>query len=603
MANKLEPVESTKSVRSSIFRSFTLLILAALAAFLSFFYLYISGILRDRAVSALGDSALSMARSIDTEIAKMSNISLSVSGSGLLKRLFAEHAAIAAGLPESDARLKAYLSARRITELLVTIVGPLKPVPQVNLYDFSGGMIGSGTASGEFRRRLSDMDWYPDLDQHWGAKLVTPPGRDALLDDLFPLYRERSYVSLCRSFFDDARGLIGVVEVKQFYDEIFKDLSGRKEFVAVIDQDGRQIYPFAQAEGGGWGVAASRLRLGEAGTVELPAGRSRAIAITRECKQIGWRVLAARREADFLRPVTQFALLGGLVALLILAASALAVSRLALKITTPIGRMRSALASLELEDMAEGSPPFPPAGLDELEELEASFAGMQSKLRSSIRDALEAKTHETRATMLALQSQMDPHFIYNMLTIISIMAEERMNDSIREAIGHLTHLLRYISSGSSSYVTLAAEVEYARRYLACMKIRFGEGLDYSISLPSELEDIVVPKLIIQPLVENCMKYGINREPPWRVELSVSGGEGWRARVGDDGPGFPEAALESLNAPAGGGEALGIGGMGLRNIAARLRLYYADAAVFVADNRPEGGALVTIGGSLGRPEKI
>jgi len=594
-------VKSTKSVRSSIFRSFTLLILAALSLLLLFFDFFISSILRERAASALADSASSMARSIDTEIAEMSNISLSVSGSGLLKRLFAEHDSIGRSGAGSGARLEAYLSARRITDLVVTIIGPLKPVPQVNLYDLAGGMIGAGTASGFFPRRLADMPWYPDLDQRWGAKLITAPDRDPLLDDLFPLYRARSYVSLCRSFFNEARGLIGVVEVKQFYDEIFKDLSGRQEFVAVLDQEGRQIYPFSPAEGGGWAAAAGRVRRGEASTVELANGRVRAVAIAEECKQMGWRVVAARRESDFLRPVAQIGLLGGLVTLLILAASALAVSRLALRITTPIDRMRSALSTLELGELAGGSPLFPPAGLDELEGLEAAFAEMQRKLHSSMSDALEAKTHETRATMLALQSQMDPHFIYNMLTTISIMAEERRHDSIKEAIGHLAHLLRYISSGSSSFVTLEAEVEYARRYLACMKIRFGEGLEYSISLPRELSGIVVPKLILQPLVENCMKYGINREPPLRVDIAVTEGEGWLACVRDDGPGFTGEALEYLNAPAPGedGALLEIGGLGLRNIAARMRLHYSDQAVFRAENSPEGGASVTIGGSRGR----
>ena len=594
-------MKSKKSVQSSIFRSFTLLILAAVAVFSAFFYFYISGILRDRAISALSDTATSMARSIDGEIAKMSNISLNVSGSSLLKRLFAERGSIGSGMAGPEAKRERYLQLRRISDIVVTIIGPLKPLPQVNLYDLRGGMIGAGIASGEFPLALEAMDWFPDLDLKSGSKLVTKPRRDLLLEDTFPLYRERSYVSLCRALFDEARETIGVVEVKQFYDEIFKDLAGRREFVAVVDQEDGQIYPFPAAEGRGWGGAAGFLRGGRTASVALPDGSGRATAVMRDCKQIGWRVIVARREAELLRPLTRFALLSCLAGLLVLAASALAASRLALRITTPIGRIRSALASLEWEDLAAGGSPFPPAGLGELEELEAAFSGMRLKLRESIHEALDARTHEMRATMLALQSQMDPHFIYNMLAIIGIMAEEGMNDSIREAIGHLTHLLRYISSGGSSYVTLAAEVEYARRYLACMKIRFGAGLDYSIGLPPSLEGVIVPKLIVQPLVENCMKYGIEREPPWRIWIEVSETEaGWEALVADDGPGFPEAVLKSLNASSGGGEAVaapdslgGSAASGLRNIAARLRLFYARRRRYSPiEQRPgSGGARV------------
>ena len=586
-------VKSRKGVQASIFRSFTLLILAVVAVFSAFFYFYVSGILRDRAISALSDTAVSMARSIDGELAKMSNISLSVSSSGLLKRLFAERASVVRGMPEAEAKRERYLHLRRIADIVVTIIGPLKSVPQVNLYGLQGGMLGAGIASGEFPRSLKTMDWFPDLDLRYGSKLVTPPGRDLLLDDTFPLYKERSYVSLCRAFFDDSREALGVVEVKQFYDELFKDLMGRKEFVAVVDQEDRQIFPFAPVEGEGWGHALGRLRGGASGSVGVPGGKGRAIAVVHECKQIGWRVIIARSETELLQPVARFAAMSALAAVLVLAASAFAASRLALRITTPIGRIRSALASLEWQDTAKDGVAPPPEGLGELEELEAAFFGMRRKLRESVHEALESRTHELRATMLALQSQMDPHFIYNMLAIIGIMAEEGMYDPIREAIGHLTHLLRYISSGTSSYVTLAAEVEYARRYLACMKIRYAEGLEYSIVLPTTLEEVMVPKLIIQPLVENSIKHGFSKK------VGV-----WSARVSDNGPGFDPETLESLNAPPAeedeglGAGSLGIGGLGLRNIKARLRLYYAESAVFTAGNGPSGGAQVVIGGGHG-----
>jgi two-component system sensor histidine kinase YesM len=199
---------------------------------------------------------------------------------------------------------------------------------------------------------------------------------------------------------------------------------------------------------------------------------------------------------------------------------------------------------------------------------------------------------------------MDPHFVYNMLTTIGIMAEEGMTRQIAESVGNLTHLLRYISSGTSSVVSIGEEMEYAERYLACMKVRFREGLFYDIGIPQEILAVRVPKLIVQPVIENVMKYGLSGRPPWHVSIhGEAEGRRWQIVVRDDGAGFPpdrlarlreEIALRMSTIPD---PALSISGMGLLNIASRLRLYYGDEALYRVENGPDGGAVVVIGGTL------
>lgn len=134
-------------------------------------------------------------------------------------------------------------------------------------------------------------------------------------------------------------------------------------------------------------------------------------------------------------------------------------------------------------------------GLDELEEREAAFHGMRAKLRQFMDEALEARAHEMKSTLLALQSQMDPHFVYNMLTTIGIMAEE---------------------------------VECARRYMACMKVRSRESLSYAIDVPRGIMGVRVPKLIVQPIIDNTITYGLSGRPPWNVQISGAGGPGVRS---------------------------------------------------------------------------
>ena len=267
--------------------------------------------------------------------------------------------------------------------------------------------------------------------------------------------------------------------------------------------------------------------------------------------------------------------------------------------------MHDALRGLDWDTVSHGGDSRLASDVGELEELEAAFNGMQAKLRKSMDEALEARAHEMKATLLALQSQMDPHFVYNMLTTIGIMAEEGMRAEIAESVQNMTHLLRYISSGKSAVVTLGEEVEYARRYLACMKARFREDLSFDDrGAAGRSSTCGCPKLIIQPIIENTIKYGLAARPPWNVEIRGAGDDGgsWTISVMDNGPGFPaakmrelETQMASLARPAADAS-LSISGMGLLNISIRLAIFYGSDAVCRVSNRPEGGAQVTIGGA-------
>ncbi len=126
-----------------------------------------------------------------------------------------------------------------------------------------------------------------------------------------------------------------------------------------------------------------------------------------------------------------------------------------------------------------------------------------------------------------------------------------MTGEIAESIGNMTHLLRYICSGKATVVTLGDEIEYARRYLACMKARYRENLSYAIEVPEVVLGVRVPKLIIQPIIENAIKYGLAARPPWRIDIA-----------GGDGPGAPRrwtVSVTGQRARLPGAEAAGPAG--------------------------------------------
>ena len=228
---------------------------------------------------------------------------------------------------------------------------------------------------------------------------------------------------------------------------------------------------------------------------------------------------------------------------------------------------------------------------------------MRSKLKRSIDSAIDAQRAEEQARLLALQSQMNPHFIYNTIATIGALAEDGQGKSAAELCANLSDMLRYVSSQKGTDAPATEELDFIAKYLACIGVRFGRRLSYSLDFDCDFGSIAMPRLLIQPLVENSVKYATTGESPWFISVKAEAqGASWSVLVEDDGPGFSNEAKERIDSRLGektqaaGG--LELDGMGMVNIASRLRLKYGDRAVFEYGNLREGGAFVRIGGPKG-----
>ena len=540
-----------RSVRSTLFATYLLLIVLSTAFLTIFSYSYTANMMTRTAMNALRDVSSGVIDALDAELLRMNSVSVAIASSDLVRQLVEERAA-AAGDEGPAARLAAYRNAGRIVDVMQSIVGPYKPVPQVNLYTLYGEMIGAGIYSQAAKVPFREVPWLAGgVDTSSAGTRFSRPHTDELLERTQHLYKGRSYLSMYRTIFDDSRSAIGVLEVKQFVDTIFRSFSTLPGRAIVFDPTWFQIYPL---EGQAQPSVPADLRTARDGEIlALRDARTgaRQIGVVTFSQQADWRVATLQEQRLLLAPVRSFASVILLTGAVLAAAAVLVASRLAARITVPLARIHDALRGLDWDALArDGGPAGSATGVGELEELEAAFSGMRSTLRRTMDEALEARAHETKATLLALQSQMDPHFVYNMLTTIGIMAEEGMTREIAESIRNMTHLLRYISSGASTVVTLGDEIEYARRYLACMKTRFRENLSYGIGVPDGLLEVRVPKLIIQPIIENTIKYGLTARPPWRIGITgrddgAAGVRRWTISVTDNGPGFPEEKLRDL----------------------------------------------------------
>ncbi len=214
------------------------------------------------------------------------------------------------------------------------------------------------------------------------------------------------------------------------------------------------------------------------------------------------------------------------------------------------------------------------------------FLRYRARLEESVR--LQAETARLHAQLAdarlgALRAQLNPHFLFNTLHAISSLVE-RDPKGVRRMIARLSELLRYsLEESGEQEVPLRQELAFLDRYLEIMRIRFQGTLEVTVDVAPEVQDALVPNLVLQPLVENAVKHGVSKlEGTGRITIRARrDGDRTTMTVHDNGPGFGEAA------------APGEEGVGLRNTRERLAQLYGTAQSLTLHEPPEGGLIAKI----------
>jgi len=193
-------------------------------------------------------------------------------------------------------------------------------------------------------------------------------------------------------------------------------------------------------------------------------------------------------------------------------------------------------------------------------------------------------TELVRARLEVLRMQLNPHFLFNTLHVISALIHENPEDADR-IVARLSELLRVsLEQSDTQEVPLRQELSFLERYLEIEQVRFQDRLAVELDIESGLDDILVPSLILQPLVENAIRHGIApREDMGRVKIAARRLNGMlELKVGDNGPGLPE--IEVASHPEG---------VGLSNTRSRLSHLYGANHQFQLTPAPGGGLEVTL----------
>lgn len=211
----------------------------------------------------------------------------------------------------------------------------------------------------------------------------------------------------------------------------------------------------------------------------------------------------------------------------------------------------------------------------EREQAAAQLAMERTRLEASL----------VRANLDALRMQLNPHFLFNTLNVISVLALKGERQGVVRTLTLLSDLLRATLEQTDQLVTLREELQLLDLYLEIELVRFRDRLAVERDVPQELLDAEVPTLLLQPLVENAIRHGIANSPgPGRIRIEAAVVQGdLELRVLDTGPGVSRV-------PAGSAGT----GVGLPNTRARLEQLYGTSQTLDLGDRPDGqGAMVTV----------
>lgn len=246
---------------------------------------------------------------------------------------------------------------------------------------------------------------------------------------------------------------------------------------------------------------------------------------------------------------------------------------------------------------------------NELILLNEAFQEFLERLQLSIDREKLALQEEMKARNSALQAQIAPHFIHNVLYLIIIAAQEGKNQVVADMCKHLSDSLRYIVSSPYEHVTLAAELRHTEHYLSLVKQNYEDDLEWEIIADEDVGLIELPRLVIQPFVENSIEHAFEHtDPPWHIQIRVKLFNGvWAIEISDNGEGFDENKIKEFlsnihESDSGAHEQLhtsGIGNMGIVNTVNRLKLMYKNRLFFnIYNNSGDGkGATIQIIASL------
>ncbi len=262
------------------------------------------------------------------------------------------------------------------------------------------------------------------------------------------------------------------------------------------------------------------------------------------------------------------------------------------KLTDPVRMLEESVS--RLEQSMEGS--IYVGGTSETRALGRAVQKLVDQMRKLTDDIVREHEQKQKSELNALQSQINPHFLYNTLDTIVWMIENGRQEDAARAVTALARFFRISLSKGRNIIPVRDELEHVRNYLLIQEMRYKNKFRYTVTADEGVEELSTIKLVVQPIVENAIYHSMDfmdGDGLIEIKATVEAGE-LRIRVEDNGLGMMPDVVEGLLAGTAEPKVPGRGsGIGLKNVQERIRLYFGTQYGVTIDSEPDEGTRVTL----------
>lgn len=547
-----------RSIQSSLMTAFVCLVLFTSITLSFVSYQLSANTVKNTAEQYTQELVKQVSANIETYITGMENISQLLIKSNNIRAFLL------------DGHQMDFNERNEIEQFLHTVLMSRQDIASISIFGYNGQFVSDNKT-----RRLNP---YTQLErQLWYMEAQAAKG-DAVLSSshVQRVFRDeyRWVVSLSRELRldDDGYGILLVDLNFNIIKDILNSVElGQRGYVFIIDDQGdivhhpqqQLIYSDLKEE-----RIADVLNRG-VGSFTVDEGKDSRI-YTIQDSDFGWKIVGVAYSDELITNKQQLQLSFLTLSLFSLVIAILISYLIARKLSMPIRRLQENMKQVErgnFDVQAEVSSSI------ELSNLSRTFNFMVKQIKELLSQIVQEQETKRKLEINALQSQINPHFLYNTLDSIVWMAEGKKSEEVVLMTSALAKLLRSSISNGQELVPIRTEIEHISNYLTIQRMRYKHKLEFYISAPSDLQHFLTLKLLLQPLVENAIYHGIkNKEGTGIVSISVERKENCILFVvRDNGVGMNRETLQNILQDKGvtrDGR-----GLGIYNVHKRIQLYF------------------------------
>lgn len=445
---------------------------------------------------------------------------------------------------------------------------------------------------------VTDQEWFQDaVDQLENFHFSTPHVQN-LFDD--PSYRYHWVVSLSRTveLTNNGGTMQGVLlvdmnysSIKQLLEKVNQDIS--KEYVYLMDRNGEIIYHPKQnlIRTGLLGEDNQDVSGYEDGTTREHFEKENRMVTVKTISYTGWKLVGVVPMETFSMGLEETRYLMILLVALALLATMILNQLVSARIAKPLKKLNDSVKEWEAGNL---EPDIYVGGSLEVAHLGKTLQSTVAQIRQLMKDIVTEQEEKRKSELDALQSQINPHFLYNTLdSIVWMITGERYREAVF-MITQLGSLFRVSLSRGKTIISIEDEIRHAQNYMSIQKIRYKSAFQVEFQVEPEVQQCCTVKLVLQPLLENAIYYGMEYMDG-EGEILVKGYEkdgDIYLEVQDNGLGMPEEEAAKLLTESSRERKRG-SGVGLINVDSRIRLRFGKGYGLLIESHPDEGMKVTI----------